>query len=119
MRSRKFNVNRKTNRRTMKMKKRKQIKRVRNRRRSKRLYGGSQIPYTKMVQAPVAFSRNRVIGKKGQTIRSLQQQFGCTITANKPNPSQGLPDPYFLIQGNEQQVNLAEEKILLILSKSK
>ena len=59
-----------------------------------------------------------VIGAKGKCIRSLQQEFGVNIKAMKADPSQNLPVPYFLIEGNERDVLFASLKVHSLLSLS-
>jgi len=60
-----------------------------------------------------------VVGKKGVAIRGLQQEFGCKITSKKPEPDQGRPVPYFLIEGDDiLKVSQAAIRVLTLINTS-
>ena len=44
-----------------------------------------------------------VIGKRGSTIKQLQDEFGCFIKVMKPDKEKGLPLPYFIIEGTDER----------------
>jgi hypothetical protein len=60
-----------------------------------------------------------VIGKKGSTIKKLQQETMCSIIAKKPEPENGRPLPFFLVTGPcELQVLKCSVQIQGMLMKS-
>ena len=60
-----------------------------------------------------------VVGKKGVAIRGLQEEFGCKITSEKPEPENGRPVPYFLIEGQDSiRVLLASIRVLTLINTS-
>jgi hypothetical protein len=60
-----------------------------------------------------------VVGKKGVTIRALQQEFGCKITSMKPEPEKNRPVPYFLIEGDDVlKVSLGAIRVLTLINTS-
>ena len=60
-----------------------------------------------------------VIGKGGSTIKKLQTDFRCFIKAMKADKENGLPLPYFLIEGSDERaVNHAIIKIQGLLLRS-
>ena len=78
-----------------------------------------------MSSAPFSFSvpfvgnhSSMVIGAKGKCIKSLQQEFGVNMRAMKADPSNNLPVPYFLIEGDERSVLFAALKVHSLLSLS-
>jgi hypothetical protein len=60
-----------------------------------------------------------VVGKKGVAIIGLQKEFGCKITSKQPEPENGRPVPYFLIEGQDSmQVLFASIRVLTLINTS-
>ena len=60
-----------------------------------------------------------VIGSGGKTIHAIQHRTGCIIQAKKPEPTQGRPLPFFLIQApHEKALNLATIEIFRLINTS-
>ena len=60
-----------------------------------------------------------VIGSGGKTIKALMGRFGCFIEAQKAQPLEGRPLPYFVVRGPHQKaVNQATIEIYRLLTTS-
>jgi hypothetical protein len=60
-----------------------------------------------------------VVGKKHAARLALQEEFGCKITSKTPEPENGRPVPYFLIEGQDSiNVLLASIRVLTLINTS-
>jgi hypothetical protein len=60
-----------------------------------------------------------VVGRNGVAIQGIQREFGCKITSKKPEPDQGRPVPYFLIESDDVlKVSLAAIRVLTLINTS-
>ena len=68
---------------------------------------------------PVSGSHYKIVlGKKFTKLNSIKKRFNVRIQFNNPEPDRNRPDHYFVIQGNEKDVNLCTIEIqrLVIIS---